>query len=143
VTATITTFRDHYPEFFDVGQYPDSLVTFYLQWGYDMLNNVPAQDPNFVGIPGALRWGKMLDRYVELWCAHCITLEQQAKATADAGGVPGISTGAISGQTVGPIGVTYNASVGVEENAGWFGLTIYGNRLFAMILMAGSGGLVI
>lgn len=143
MTTNTQTFRDHYPEFSDIGVYPESMVKFYLDWAYDMLNNRPTQDPNFCGIPGPPRWGIMLDRYAELWCAHSCAIEAQAKQTADAGGIPGYSTGAVSSETVGPIGVTYNASVGIEENSGWFGLTSYGNRLFSMILMVGSGGLVI
>jgi hypothetical protein len=123
----IATFRADFPEFADVGAYPNAQVTFYLTLAGKLLN--------------ACRWADLLDMGTELFVAHNLVLERQNQAAAATGGVPGVQTGAVSGKTVDKVSVTYDASAGLETDAGHWNLTTYGTRFINLARMVGAGGM--
>jgi hypothetical protein len=127
VTVTLDQFTANFPEFADVSVYPASAFAFWY------------------GIAGQLldadRWGTMLDVGAQLYVAHNLVLEARAQATAAFGGVPGETTGPLSGKTVDKLSATYAVAEAVEEGGGNFNLTVYGVRFFALVMMFGSGGM--
>ena len=128
MTVTNDSFREDFPEFSDKIVYPESQVTYYRTFGDKMLVN-------------PLRWGNVRDNGLELFMAHHLSLEAGAQASAKRGAPPGVQTGAVSGKTVGPVGVTYDTSAGLEIDAGHWNLTIYGTRFINLAKMIGAGGL--
>ena len=127
MTVTVSTFRADFTEFKDTVKYTDPDVGYYLRLALMMLVN-------------PLRWGTMYDNGVELFMAHNLVLEAQAKNSAKTGAVPGVQTGVVSGKNVGPVGINYDAAAGLEPNAGHWNLTTYGTRFLNLARMVGSGG---
>jgi hypothetical protein len=128
VTVTVSSFRTDFPEFKDNVKYPDSGINYYLTLALTMLVN-------------PLRWGTVYDNGVELFIAHNLVLESQAQSSAKTGASPGLQTGAISGKSVGPVSVSYDASAGLEPEASHWNLTVYGTRFLNLARMVGAGGL--
>jgi len=121
------TFRSDLPEFANATRFPDSRINFWLGIGNKLLN--------------AQRWADLLDHGLELFVAHHLTLAKQNEAAAATGGVPGVSTGAVSAKEVDKVSVSYDTSAGLEENAGHWNLTTYGTQLIRLARMVGSGGM--
>lgn len=118
-------FRANFPEFSNTTEFPDSVVNFWFQYAYILLN--------------ARRWGQTLDLGAQLFVAHNIVLEQQASKQAATGGTPGVTTGAVASKAVGPASISYDNSASLELDAGHWNLTTYGKRLIRMIRMFGAG----
>lgn len=127
MTVTSSTFRTNYPEFASTTLYPEPVFTYWLGIANLMLN--------------ITRWSTALDYGLELFVAHNLVLERQAQAASAAGGVPGLNTGAVTGKTVGPGSITYDANAGLEKDAGHWNLSTYGKRFIQLARMMGSGGL--
>lgn len=125
MTISVAQFRADYPEFGSTAEFPASGVQFWLNAAYSFLN--------------ASRWGAQLDIGAELYTAHNIALEARAKAESDAGGVPGSSVGPANSKSVDKVSVGFDTTVATEKDAGHWNLTIYGTRLYRMILMFGAG----
>lgn len=121
----IATFRADLPEFNNPALYPDSTITYWLNIGNLMLN------------PG--RFGALLPHGLEMFTAHNIVLEKMATDTAAVGGWPGLAKGNISSESPGGVSLSYDSSVGLEEGAGHWNLTVYGQRLIRMAHNAGAG----
>jgi hypothetical protein len=122
---TIAQFRSDYPEFADPGVYPDSAIRYWLAFAKLLLN------PS--------RWCDMLGNATELYVAHNIQIEAQAQQTALKQGWPGMSKGAVTGETAGSVTVSYDAAVTLEEKAGHWNLTVYGTRFIRLAWMFGAG----
>lgn len=125
MTVTANSFRRDFVEFSESSKYPDSLVDFYLAIAVKMLN--------------ASRWGTMLDVGVELFTAHNLTLERIALDEMDNGGVPGITKGPISSQSVDKSSVSFDVAAAAELDAGHWNETIYGKRFIRIARMMGAG----
>lgn len=125
MTVTPDSFRVDFPEFADNVAYPDSGITFWLTVAGKLLNT--------------LRWQDMLDTATELFVAHQLVLERQAQKSAAKGAVPGVTTGAISSKTVGPVTQAYDTSAGIDEGAGHWNLSTYGIRLIQLCSLFGAG----
>jgi Protein of unknown function (DUF4054) len=127
VTPIITAkqFRADFPEFTDLGVYPDSSVNYWLAVGTILL------DP--------LRWGTILQLGLELFVAHNLVVEAQAQQTALAQGWPGESRGAISSENAGDVSVNYDTQNTLEVDAGHWNLTMFGTRFIRWAKMAGAG----
>lgn len=124
----IATFRADLPEFANVTVYSDSMVTYWLNIAVLMLN------------PG--RWGTdLLPHGLEQFMAHNIVLEKQALDTAGTGGWPGLAKGNISSESPGAVSLSYDTSVALEENAGHWNYTVYGQRFIKLARMMGAGGI--
>jgi hypothetical protein len=122
VTVTVGNFRTDYPEFADTTKYPDSAVQYWLTVAMQM---IPAQ-----------LWAGMYDTGIELFIAHNLVVEQRAAAGGGSGGM-----GIVSSKSVGRASVSYDTSLGLEQDAGVWNTTLYGTRMYRLIRMFGAGGL--
>lgn len=122
---TPAQFRADFPEFASSVAYPNSQLTFWLNFAYVMLN--------------ATRWGRSLDMGAELFVAHNICLEARAQADAARGGIPGQQVGPINSKSVDKVSMGYDTSSGIEVGAGHWNLTIYGTRFVRMMKLFGAG----
>lgn len=126
MTVSAASFRVDFPEFADTGMFPDSLINFWLGWSNKFVN--------------AQRWGSTVDLGYELFTAHNLVLEAKALATASAGGVPGAAEGVVSAKSVDKVSINYDVSASMEEGAGHWNLSIYGQRFIRLQRMMGTGG---
>lgn len=125
MTISVAQFRIDYPEFASTANYPDSMVTYWLDLAYVLLN--------------AWRFATVLDSAAELYTAHNCVLEFQAARGSARGGAPGAQKGAVSAESAGPASQSYDTAAAAEEGYANFNLTTYGTRLAGMIRMFGAG----
>lgn len=126
----IALFRQHFPEFSDTLKYPDDQIDFWAGAAEIMIIQ--------------RRWGPMYSRGIELYVAHYLTLAARNAQVAAGGGNPGLgggATGAVSSKTVGDVSISYDTSSGIDESAGQWGLTTYGQLLWNLILLFGAGAI--
>ncbi len=121
------TFRLDLPEFNNTVSFPNAQINFWLGIGNKMLN--------------VARWSDLLDHGLELFVAHHLSLAKQNEASAATGGVPGVSTGAVSAKGVDKVTVSYDTSAGLNEGAGHWNLTTYGTQFIQLARMVGTGGI--
>ena len=123
---TAAQFRANYKEFSDTNLYPDSAVNYWLAIASLLLN------PN--------RWDtNMILLGVALYVAHNLVIEIKAQSAALKGGWPGMSRGAISAESAGQVSINFDSTLTLEEDAGHFALTEYGNRFIRLARMFGAG----
>lgn len=129
VTPILTPaqFRTDLPEFSDKNAYQDSTLTYWIAVASFLLNPQRFEDPNILYLAA------------EMFVAHNMVIEAQAQSTAEVGGWPGISKGAISAESPGAVSVSYDTVSTLEEGAGNFNLTVYGTRFWNLCQMAGAG----
>lgn len=113
--------------FADVTTYPDSSVQFWL----DMAGR-------------ALDANRFTDDFIDLatilYVAHFLALDSAATRGA-ASGAPGIGvSGVVASKSVGTVSLSYNTTIGLDQDAGAWNLTSYGVRLWQFIKLAGMGG---
>lgn len=120
-------FRSNFNEFTDVGLYPDSLIIFWIAIATLFLNRC--------------RWGNTYLFGLQLYAAHNIVLEAQARETAEGGGIPGMTKGTITGENVGQVSISYDSIPAVEQNGSYWNLTVYGIRFLHIARMMGAGGI--
>jgi len=124
-----TTFRQHFPEF-DYTVYPDYLVQTYLDLGGIMVS--------------PWRWKRMRQRGIELVAAHMLALHQFALLSACGGagglGIPGLARGIMTTKSVSKVSVGYDASHFMQEGAGPWNYTVYGQEFYWLMKMVGTGG---
>jgi hypothetical protein len=118
-------FRAKWNEFTDPAIYPDSQITFWIAIATLFLNRC--------------RWGNTYLFGIALYAAHNIVLEAQARETAEGGGIPGMTRGVITGESVGQVSLSYDAIPAVEENGSYWNLTQYGIRFLHIARMMGAG----
>lgn len=109
--------------------FPDGDVTFWLDIAAKSLRET-VWTSDFLNLATAL------------FVAHYLSLDAQA-ARGAAGGVPGVGGGVVSSKTVGSVSVSYDVGAAMDPRAKHWNLTSYGVRLWAMIRMAGMGGVQI
>lgn len=128
----LATFLSDLPEF-DTSQetdeskpaIPASAITFWINLGTKMLN--------------ADRWGNIIDEGVELFTAHNVALEMLAQRDMNAGGIPGIAKGIVSGKSAGDVNIQYDTNSTMDEKAGHWNYTTYGQRFIRLSNMVGAG----
>lgn len=121
----ISTFRTNFPEFASTSVYPDAQITFWAGVAETLLvQNV---------------WGTSYGFAVNLYVAHEITLATQNSQAAAVGGSPGQHGGIANSKAVGAVNVAYDAATQTEKDAGWWNRTTYGQQLYRLIRMFGSG----
>lgn len=125
MSLTPATFKQGYPEFLCNDDFPPSLVQYWLDFAYSMLN--------------AARWGRQLDIAAALYCAHNLAIEAKAQKEAGAGGVPGGSVGVLNSKSVDKVSAGYDTSSSTEEKGGNWNLTVYGTRFYRLTKMFGAG----
>ncbi len=127
MTITAATFRTQFPAFASAATFPDAQINFYINLAYLMLN--------------ADRWGSALDYGASLFVEHFLTLDRIAAAGAagGAGGIAGTAIGVLTGGTVDKVSYTKDVQSVMEEGAGHWGMTIYGNVFLRIARMMGAG----
>lgn len=120
-------FRQDFPEFADAAKYTPDMFTFWMTVAAAMLN--------------ASKWNPatLYNLGLELFVAHNLVLEAQSLATASVGGIPGLSTGALSAKAVDKVSASYDTAAGLELDGGHWNLTVYGTRFLRMARMMGAG----
>lgn len=126
--ATLTTdqFRQDLPEFADKIRFPDTMLTFWLNFA-------------LLAVANSRRWGSLLNMGQEMFIAHNVTLERRAMDEAARGLAPGMSPGIVNNKSVDKVSVGYDTQGGAELNAGHWNLTIYGTRYVRMARQVGMG----
>lgn len=134
---TPASFVIDFPEFGNQSQYPVSVINYYIALARLLLNPV--------------RWGSdgsqtaenppttLYDMATELFVAHHITLEYNAQRSAAAGAPPGQASGPVTSKAAGPISVSYATGDVTEPGAGHWNYTVYGQRFYSLLNMAGMG----
>jgi len=79
------------------------------------------------------------DWAIEMWVAHQLVIEKQAVEAAQRGGDPGTRIGVVTSKSVDGVSVSFDVSSVVEEGAGYYNQTVYGQR-FWRLLKAATGG---
>ena len=126
MTMDAAAFRTKFPEFPGYQTFTDGQITMWLDIGTKMLR--------------AEAWGDLYDHGLSLFTAHHLTLSAQNAAASKVGGVPGATTGAVSGKAVDKVSVTYDTSAGIVLNAGHWNLSTYGIQFIQLARMMGAGG---
>ena len=125
MTVTVASFKTDFCEFNDIALYRDEDIGFWLKYATLLLN--------------ANRWGEVLDLATELYVAHNLTIERQAKSAAANGAPPGLATGIISAKSVDSVSISYDTNSAMEQDAGHWNLTTYGQRYWRLMRMFGAG----
>ena len=122
--VTPLVFRANFPEFTSAQVYPDNQINFWLGLAYKLL---PANV-----------WCDILPEGVQLYAAHNLSLEKQAKDSAATGGTPGVNTGPVNSKQVGPVSAGYDSAAASEEGGGNYNLTTYGTRFLRLAKLIGA-----
>lgn len=124
---TEAQFRATYPEFADPTRFGASTIGMQIAFAGLRLN--------------VDRWADMLDMGTGLFVAHHMALADRARATAAAGGAPGIVNGVVSSKTVDKVSVSYDVATVSLLDAGHWGMTVYGIQFLQLSRMVGAGGI--
>lgn len=124
----VATFRAYMTAFADAAIYPDDLCGFYLSMAHQYVRPERWAGDSFA-------WGQML------WAAHFITLDAWDSKAAAAGKPAGSVSGLATSKSVGAVSVGYDMTTASEEGAGHWNQTSYGRRFWAMMNLAGMGGI--
>lgn len=127
MTITVAQFRADLPEFSSPQTYPNSVIQFYLDFGYILM---PAP-----------RWMTLLDYGARFFTAHNLVLEAQAMEAAKTGAPPGTASGAVSSKSAGPLAISWDTAASAELDAGHWNYTTYGQRFIRLARMVGAGGI--
>jgi hypothetical protein len=119
---TVAEFRAIFPTFSDTEKFPDPTVAYWINQAVSM----PVID--------AERWGQFYSMGICLWVAHVLTV---GAAQMNRGGMLG--TGVPASKSVNGVSLSYDTQMGVEQNAGWYSLTPWGNAFIRYLRMAGAG----
>lgn len=124
LTLSVDQFRADFPVFADDSKFTDESLTFWI--------NIASLQVN------QRRFGDLFVYAQELFVAHQAMLEAQALLSMRRNGLA-IGTGPSSSRSVNGVSVSYDFALGAEQNAGYYNLTIYGQRFYALMRMAGAG----
>lgn len=122
---TAIPLRSDFPEFASTTVFPDSVLNFWFNVASMML------DP--------CRWGDMYPVGLELFVAHSAVLDALAMRGIAAGGLPGLSKGVVSAESVDKASLSYDTGNSLELNGGNWNLTTYGSRFLRFARMFGAG----
>lgn len=124
----IAQFRLDYPQFANDTVYTDNMCTYWSTLAEKL--HSPA------------RFGDVYTNIIELYTAHCITLQAGEIAVANNGGFPAGMAGAVTSKRVGNVSVNYDQQYSFENNGGWFNSTMYGRQYLQLAKMYGKGGMM-
>lgn len=124
----ITQFRADFPQFADTTVYTDSMCTYWSTLAEKLHSPI--------------RFGAVYNNIIELYTAHCITLQAEEIAVADNGGFPAGMAGAVTSKKVGNVSINYDQQYSFETDAGWFNSTMYGRQYLQLAKMYGKGGMM-
>jgi hypothetical protein len=124
------TFRAMFPEFTDLGAYPDLAITAYANLAKARLDE--------------RRWGEMLDYGISLYVAHFMALARKeaiARSSGKGNVAPGAMGGLVTSKSVDKVSVSYDVSTVLMKDAGQWNLTRYGAELYQLMGQMGAGGI--
>ena len=124
---TVEKFRSDFPEFSDANIYTNDSIQVWIDAIY--IDN--AFPPH--------RWGAWERLGEELYIAHHLALSKLSSLPG-AGGIPGLGfSGIATSKSVNGVSVSYDTHLGVDGNMGEYALTLYGRRLWTLMMNAGAG----
>lgn len=137
---TPATFRQSFPEFAVAGDYADSVLAYWIAIG------VMFQNTGVWGVGATVAVSPPTTPYdfgLELFVAHNLAVERRNLLTAAAGGVPGEAKGPTSAKSVNGVSISYDTGAAAEEDAGWWNMSIYGQRYIRLAQQMGGVPLLI
>ncbi|EBN0073044.1 DUF4054 domain-containing protein [Morganella morganii] len=124
---TIEQVRNDFPLFADKDRFPDSQITFRLNLADKLLSEKSS--------------GRELFPYwVELFVVHYLTLWDADNVSAAMGGVGGAVTGVASSESVDKVSVSYDNSMTLNPDAGFWNNSRYGAEFYDLLMLFGAGG---
>ncbi|WGO83145.1 DUF4054 domain-containing protein [Arsenophonus apicola] len=124
---TIQQFRDDFPQFNDEVKFPDSQIQLRLNLADKFLSeNVSGSD--------------VFPYWVGLFVAHYLTLYAMDAQYLKVGGLAGSSSGVAASESVDKVSVSYDNSMTLNPNAGFWNNTRFGAEFYQWVLMFGAGG---
>ncbi|HBL0732913.1 TPA: DUF4054 domain-containing protein [Kluyvera ascorbata] len=124
---TVSKFRTDFPQFADTTKYPDAQVQFRLNLADVLMSE-------------SLYGATMFPYIVELYVAHYMALFAQDLRSAAAGGSGGNASGVQSSKSVDKVSVSYDNSMTLNPDAGFWNNTRYGAEFYQLATMFGAGG---
>ncbi|WP_347252912.1 DUF4054 domain-containing protein [Leminorella grimontii] len=124
---TVSKFRTDFPQFADTTKYPDAQVQFRLNLA-DVLMSEKLYGPD------------IFPYVVELYVAHYMTWFAQDQRSSAAGGSGGSASGVASSNSVDKVSVSYDNSMTLNPDAGFWNYTRYGAEFYQLATMFGAGG---
>jgi len=123
---TVAEFRTVFPAFSNEAVFSDATCAYWIYQATTM----PVIDAD--------RWGQFYNMGICLWVAHVLTLGNASRNAMSSGG-GGLGAGVPASKSVNGVSISYDTTLGQEANAGWYGLTTYGNMFLHYLRMAGAG----
>jgi len=139
IYLTVGQFRSNMPAFGDTVRFPDSEVQWWI--------NQACSPPNLSYALNPYRWGQFFDLGLNLWVAHNLAVADMMVQRAGPPGGPGssryghaslVGSGIASSRSVGGVSVSYDNTLGIEADAGWWGLTPWGSQFIYYLRLAGA-----
>jgi hypothetical protein len=127
-TLDIAAFREMFPQFASVVQFPDGMIT--LQWTIAT---------SYLGKYSNCIYDDLDQQQSALYLmlAHLLTIQANIASGSTGGGGP------ITGATVDKVSVTMAAPTNKSDFAFWLNQTPYGQQLLALLGIVGAGGFYI
>jgi hypothetical protein len=122
------TFRAAMLTFSDAALYPDAQVQMHIDAGSVLIGS---------------RYGNMRQYAVHLYVAHMLSLARYAYLRAGGGsgnGAPGLTQGLLTSKSVSKVSVGYDMSSTSWDGAGPWNYTVYGQELWRLMRLFGTGG---
>jgi len=124
---TVEQFRSDFPEFSDASKYSNDSIQMWIDYIISD-NQFPIH-----------RWGTLQLLGQELYIAHQIALGAWS-GMPGIGGIPGLGfSGIANSRSVNGVSVSYDTTLGTDADMGEYALTLYGRRLWTMMMNAGAG----
>jgi hypothetical protein len=141
VYMTVGQFRIDYPAFADTARFSDAEIQYWI--------NIACSPPNISYAINPDRWGQFFILGLNLFVAHNLAVADMMKQRAGPPGTgtgPGgsygysslVGAGVPASKSVNGVSVSYDTSNGQEANAGWWGMTPWGNQYLYYLRLAGS-----
>lgn len=124
MAVTPDQFRVDFPAFASTVKYPDGMIMLWATVADSLLD--------------ASRWGDLFLLGEELFIAHNIILDGMMMQDASRGGLVGFAKGPVSGESGDKVSITYAVASSMEEGAGHWNLTFFGQRYWQLMRMAGA-----
>ena len=125
---TVSDFRALFPQFADTTKFPDARVAARLAVADRLLNeSVTGPDlfPYFCG----------------LFVAHYMALDAADNRSVAAGGAGGANSGILTSKSVDKVSMSYDASMTMDPNAGFWNNSRYGSEFYEYLMIFGAGGI--
>src|SRR5215471_7162046 len=141
ILLTVDGFREDYPAFADAGRFPDEEIQHWI--------DIACAPPNSTPAVNKYRWGQFYQLGLELFVAHNLAIQDmmvQRAGPPGSGATPGgyygytpiVGTGVVASKSVNGVSLSYDNQIGMEQNAGWWGQTPWGNQYLYYLRLAGT-----